>query len=39
MECWQDEHLYYVILTLFGLYVFLPTATLGKRAVYTPGQD
>lgn len=38
-ECWHKEHLWYVILTLLGLYLFLPTATLGKRAVYTPGQD
>eukprot|EP01050_Picozoa_sp_SAG11_P004478 SAG11_NODE_288_length_11198_cov_29.339130_3_plen_397_part_00 len=27
------------MLTLLALYLFLPTATLGKRAVYTPGQD
>eukprot|EP01052_Picozoa_sp_SAG31_P005133 SAG31_NODE_221_length_19918_cov_8.483829_12_plen_984_part_00 len=39
ITCWHKEHLWYVIPAVVGLYLFLPTATLGKRVVYTPGQD
>ena len=38
-ECWTGNHLVYANLALLGLYIFLPTATLGKITEYTPGQD
>eukprot|EP01047_Picozoa_sp_COSAG01_P026770 COSAG01_NODE_1736_length_9364_cov_3.620076_7_plen_1449_part_00 len=38
-ECWTGDHLWFSSLALFGLYFYLPTATLGKITEYTPGQD
>ena len=39
LECWTGAHLWYSNLALAALFVFLPTATLGKITEYTPGQD
>ena len=39
LECWTGVHLWYSNLALAALFVFLPTATLGKITEYTPGQD
>lgn len=39
LECWEGAHLWFTNLALAALFVFLPTATLGKITEYTPGQD
>jgi hypothetical protein len=39
LECWTGDHLWYSNLALAALFIFLPTATLGKITEYTPGQD